>query len=311
MHRSIQLFLFIVLCLPAWSQTSAPGPSKAPEQQSEKKPATCDADPTEIIKLTAEHDIINDLRARNYTYKQRVETHKLNKDGSIKKTESETDEEFVLFGQDVERRIAKDDKPLSEKDAKKEEEKIQKIIDKYKNESEGDKQKRMAKYDKNTEEDRRFVRDVTEAFNFKFLPEKMVNDRPTCVYDFEPRPGFKPKEKHADMLEKVRGRMWIDKEEKQLTSLDLEVLDTISFGLLIARIHKGSRLHMEQIKVNDDIWLPKQINVKIDVRAIVFFSVNVNVDIAYSDYRKFTSSSKISLVGEIDEPKKDETIKKD
>src|SRR5271155_1436340 len=198
MRNSLILMMLAFFSISSWSQSTGTDPTKATEQQSEKKSATCDADPRELIKATAEHDILNDLRARNYTYKQRTETHELNKDGSVKKTESETAEEFVLFGQDVERRIAKNDEPLSEKDAKKEEEKIQKIIDKYKDESEADKQKRMAKYDKNTEEDRRFDREVTEAFNFKLLPEEAVNDRASCVYDFEPRPGFKPKEKHAD-----------------------------------------------------------------------------------------------------------------
>jgi len=310
MRKSIFMLMLAVFSIPVWSQTNSQEPAKSDAQETAKAPATCDANPTELIKLTAEHDVINDLRARNYTYKQRTETHELNKDGSVKKTESETAEEFVLFGKDVERRIAKNDQPLSEKDAKKEEEKIQKIIDKYSNESVADRRKREAEYDKNTEEDRKFVREVTEAFNFKLLPEETVNERTSCVYDFEPRPGFKPTVKFADKLEKVRGRLWIDKEEKQWSRVDVDVLDTISFGLFLARIHKGSNFHLEQIKVNDDIWLPKKVDVKVDVRALIFVSANVDVGVVYSDYRKFTSSSKITMVGEIEEPKKDESIKK-
>src|SRR5271166_3760924 len=55
------------------------------------------------------------------------------------------DAEGKLSQEQMQRLIQKDDKPLSEKDAAKEEEKIQKVIDKRKNESEGDRRKRQEK----------------------------------------------------------------------------------------------------------------------------------------------------------------------
>src|SRR3954451_6824757 len=124
------------------------------------KEVACDADPKELIRLTEEHDILNDLKQRDYTYKERGEAHFLNKDGSVKKTEIETNEVFVLDGEVVSRQIAKDDKPLPEKDAAKEDEKVQKIIDRHKKESESDRQKRLANYDKAREDARKFVLEV-------------------------------------------------------------------------------------------------------------------------------------------------------
>ena len=62
-----------------------------------------------------------------------------------------------IYGEPVEKLIAKDDKPLSDKDARKEDEKIQKIIDKRKNESDSDRQKRLAKEEKEREDERQFV----------------------------------------------------------------------------------------------------------------------------------------------------------
>ena len=53
-----------------------------------------------------------------------------------------------LYGEQVQRVIEKDDKALDTKDAAKEEEKIQKIIDKRKNESESDRKKREEKEEK-------------------------------------------------------------------------------------------------------------------------------------------------------------------
>src|SRR5450755_3580916 len=80
-----------------------------------------------LIRQTAEKDMENDKRQRDYTYIQREEEQRLDGKGHAKSTEVKTSEVMELYGEQVERLIAKDDKPLSEKDAKKEEEKIQKL----------------------------------------------------------------------------------------------------------------------------------------------------------------------------------------
>jgi hypothetical protein len=114
----------------------------------------------ELLRRVAERDIENDKRLRDYTYIQREEEHKLDGRGNVKKIESRTSEVIVIYGEEVERLIAKDDKPLSEKDAKKEEERIQKITDKRKNESDSDRRKRLEKEEKDREDGRKFVKEV-------------------------------------------------------------------------------------------------------------------------------------------------------
>jgi hypothetical protein len=85
------------------------------------------------------------------------------------KTETWTSEVLEIYGEPVERRTAKDDKPLSADEARKEDEKIQKIIDKRKNESEEDRRKRLAKEEKDRAEDRKFVLEIADAFNFRLM----------------------------------------------------------------------------------------------------------------------------------------------
>src|SRR5271169_375186 len=75
----------------------------------------------QLIRQTAEKDMENDKRQRDYTDIQREEEHKLDGKGQVKSTETKTSEIMELYGEPVERLIAKDDKPLSDKDAKKEE----------------------------------------------------------------------------------------------------------------------------------------------------------------------------------------------
>ncbi len=256
----------------------------------------------DLIRQTAANDMENDKRQRDYTYIQREEQHHLDGKGQVKSTETKTSEILELYGEQVERLIAKDDKPLSDKDAKKEEEKIQKLIDKRKNESEEERDKREKKEEKDREQDRQFVREVADAYNFTFVGIESLSGRDAYVIDGEPRPGYEPHLKEAKILPKFRFRAWIDKDESQWKKLDIQCIDTVSFGLFLARVHKGSRIIIEQTRINDEVWLPQHIAVKIDVRLALLKNFDVEDDITYRDYKKFRTDTKIVPVGEVQPP---------
>jgi len=253
----------------------------------------------DLIRQTAANDMENDKRQRDYTYIQREEENHLDGKGQVKSTETKTSELLEIYGEQVERLIAKDDKPLPEKDARKEEEKIQKVIDKRKNESEEERDKREKKEEKDREQDRQFVREVADAYNFTFVGIESLSGRDAYVIDGEPRPGYEPHLKEAKILPKFRFRAWIDKDESQWKKLDIQCIDTVSFGLFLARVHKGSRIIIEQTRINDEVWLPQHIAVKIDVRLALLKNFDVEDDITYHDYKKFRSDTKIIPVGEV------------
>ena len=253
----------------------------------------------ELIRQTAEKDMENDKRQRDYTFIQREEQHKLDGKGQVKSTETKTSEIMELYGEPVERLVAKDDKPLSDKDAKKEEDKIQKVIEKRKNESEEDRKKREAKEEKEREENRQFVREVADAYNFRMAGIESLAGRDTYVIDGEPKPGYQAHLKEAKILPKFRFRAWIDKDESQWKKLDIQCIDTVSFGLFLARIHKGSRIIIEQTRINDEVWLPQHINVKVDARLALLKDFNLEDDITYRDYKKFRTDTKIVPLGEL------------
>ena len=208
----------------------------------------------QLFRVVAEKDEDNNKKLHDYTYIEREVTNKLDGRGETKGTEIKTYEVLEIYGEQVERLISKDDKPLSSKDAAKEEEKIQKIIDKRKNESESDRKKRAEKQEKEREDGRKFVTEVADAYNFKLAGTESVNGHEAWMIDAEPRPGFVPHMKESKYLPKFHGRVWIDKGDLQLAKMDVECLDTVSWGLFLARFHKGSRFMLEQTRVNDEVW---------------------------------------------------------
>jgi hypothetical protein len=257
----------------------------------------------DLIRKTADNDMENDKRQRDYTYIEREEQHKLDGKGQTKSVEIKTSEILELYGEPVERLISKDDKPLPEKDAQKEEEKLQKLIDKRKEESDEDRQKRLQKEEKEREEDHKFVLEVADAYNFRFVGVDVLDGRETFVIDGDPKPGYEPQLKQAKILPKFRFRAWIDKDEAQWKKLDIQCIDTVSLGWFIARIHKGSRVLIEQTRVNDEVWLPQHIAVKVDARIALLKEYNLDDDITYRDYKKFRSATKVVPLGEVSEQK--------
>ena len=253
----------------------------------------------QLFRVVGQKDIENDKRQRDYTYIERQVENRIDAKGNIKSTEVKTYEVLEIYGEQVERLIEKNDKPLSQKDAAKEEEKIQKIVDKRRNESEGDRRMRAERAEKEREDNRKFVTEVADAYNFRLVGTEWIGRREAWAIDAEPRPGFVPHMKEAKFLLKFHGRVWIDKADLQLAKMDVECLDTISFGLFLARFHKGSRLMLEQTRVNDEVWLPAHLAAKVDVRLGLVKNFDVNLEQTFRDYKKFQSSSRVIASGEV------------
>jgi hypothetical protein len=301
-----RLFFCVFLCASALAQNDTAVPASSPEPASAAKlDLTPDANGAlsqqqmqELFRVVATKDEENDKRLRDYTYIEREEEHKLDGKGEAKSTEVKTYEVMELYGEQVRRLIEKDDMPLPENEKAKEEEKLQKVIDKRKNESDEQRQKREEKEEKDREDARKFVREVADAYNFKLVGTELVSGREAWVIDGEPRPGYEPHSKDAKFLPKFHGRVWIDKDDLQLAKMDVEAIETVSIGLVLARIHKGTRVMLEQTRVNDEVWLPRHMTFKLDARVALLKGYKMDGEQTFRDYKKFRTSARIVGLGE-------------
>ncbi len=296
-----RILIFLVL-ISAWGIAQQNVPAKPAEPSAQASPSTLSQEQIRnLIRLSADNDLENDKKQRDYTYVERQQERRLNGKGQVKSTETNTYDVLEIYGEQVQKLIAKDDKPLSAKAAQKEDEKIQKLIDKRKNESESDRKKRLEKKEKDREDERQFVQEVADAYNFKFVGMETLEGRDNYVIDGDPKPGYQPVHKEAKILPKMRFRVWIDKNDSQMKKLDVQVIDTVSFGLFLARLHKGSRIVIEQTRVNDEVWLQQHIAVSVDVRLALLKDLALEVDVSDHDYKKFRTDTKIVSIGEVQE----------
>ena len=140
---------------------------------------------------------------------------------------------------------------------------------------------------------------MADAYDFKLVGTESVNGRDAWVIDGEPRPGFEPQMERSKFLSKFHGRVWIDKSDLQLSKMDIEAIDTVSVGWVLARVHKGTRVVMDQTRVNDEVWLPGHVSFKIDARVALVKGFKVDGEQTFRDYKKFRTSARIVGVGEV------------
>jgi hypothetical protein len=256
-------------------------------------------DANEIIRRSTDRDFANFESRKNYTYQERTEVREYNGKGKLSKTEIETNEILILDGRPYERLIARNDKLLSEKDAAKEQKKLDNELEKRRRQSASEK----AKLEKERVEDQKNLHEFTEAFDFRVLGEEIVSGKPAWVLSLTPKPGYRAKSSLAKMFAKLRGKVWIDKGEYHWVKAEGEAIDTLSIGFFLFRVAKGATLSFEQAHVNGEVWLPSRISIRAEARLALLKKMRAEIDVTYREYRKFQADSKI-VADTIDLPAK-------
>src|SRR5262245_52926853 len=123
---------FLILTAAVGQQAAAPAAPSTPqpgaaagEQETKSPDLPPTNDPKEIVRRSVEADHRSWELARNYTCQQREVEKKLGGKGEVKSTEIKTYDVNFYYGQEYSRLVLKDDKPLSDKDQKKEDEKLE------------------------------------------------------------------------------------------------------------------------------------------------------------------------------------------
>ena len=87
------------------------------------------------------------------------------------------------------------------------------------------------------------------------------------------------------MFSKVEGKLWVDKQDHGWIKVDGQVIQPISVGLFLARVLRGSHITMQQMRVDNGIWMPERVEVR--AAAKIFFVKSLVIDqvLTYSEYR--------------------------
>lgn len=146
------------------------------------------------------------------------------------------------------------------------------------------------------DEDERVIDDLFNGYEMRITGRETLSGRSAIRIRFTARSGYKAKTRQGRIMSHVAGDAWVDEADHQLTRIDAEVIDTISLGFgLLAKLQKGTRIHAERRKVNDEVWLPARAEVSLTARILLLKGIHLREIREYSDYKKFNVETIIKV----------------
>ena len=186
-----------------------------------------------------------EAQRERYLCRESTETTQLDGKGGTKKLENDEREIFFVKNRQITQIVAKNGKPLTGNDAKKEIDRVKKLIadsEAGKPNPNGISQTEILRLIKLTNERR-----------------VMVAGRPTIVFDAVGDPSAKANGMIERAVEAMQGTISVDEETGHVQDTNVHgVRDVKMGGGLVANIHKGFLLHIISAPRNDGVWLVQE-----------------------------------------------------
>jgi hypothetical protein len=242
-------------------------------------------------------------RVTEYAFTQKEIDREINGKGELKKETVKVYEVYpVANRRPVEKLIGENGVPLSAERAAREEKRVHEELLKAEREKEKDERdaaRRKAEQQKKNKAEGRDENEDPEISQFlracEFVSPRRetFEGRDTIVFDFRPRPGFKPANREESLIAKLVGTIWIDPHDKQVIRLEARLAEAFKMaGGLLVSLKPGAALVMEQKRMTDGVWLPRFIQINLSVRVLLFGGGDYNKTIEWSNYKHFSGDVK-------------------
>jgi hypothetical protein len=241
-------------------------------------------DAREIIRHAVAADERNWRMARNYAFLQRVELRRLDAQGGVQSSDVETYDVTLQAGTPYRQLVQRDDRPLSPAEERREQERIAKSIAERRQETTVERAKRLSDYERRPDWQREAWREVAEAFDFRVVGEGRLEGHNISIIEAMPRQGYQPKSRTARLFRSLQGKFWVDQQDHQIVKVEVEVIETISVGLFLVRVAKGSRATLDLTCVSDGVWLPDRLQVFASARLGLLKVLRIEQSVHYSRY---------------------------
>ncbi len=236
-----------------------------------------------------------DERVANYAFTEKRTEREINDKGEVKKEKVTVSEIYPLpGGGEIHKVISENGVPLSAERAAKQDKEIAEAVARHEREREKKEQKKREEERKGKKDDDDDVGLTVflRACEFVSPRREYLRDREAVVFDFRPRPGFKPNGTAESIVSKLTGVAWIDPRDKTVIRLEAKLAESYKIGGgLVASIRPGSAFVFEQTRMADGVWLPRLVQVNFAAKIFFFKGIEENQTLEFSDYRRFDTEA--------------------
>jgi hypothetical protein len=247
-----------------------------------------------FLQEVRKHLDTDDERQSGYMYVEKRREQKLDKAGRATGESLKVFESYPALPGERRwsRLIAEDGRPVPTSELEKADRERRQHAEEYAAKVAKDPAKERARQDRDRERGRRerveAVDEVFRVFDIRMLGRETLEGHETITFSLTPQPGVKPRTRDGTIMRNFSGRAWISESDFELVRLDVEAIDTVSFGFgLLARVHKGSQASFRRRKVNDEAWLPAMATYSASARVGLVKVLRRGGVSEFSDYKKF------------------------
>ncbi|MGC2638401.1 MAG: hypothetical protein WA294_14550 [Acidobacteriaceae bacterium] len=259
------LALGLGIAMPGHAQSTAPAAAPVPDV------------PTLMEQVRA-HQRQLDAVQENYTFRETDAIDTLNKNGSVKKTETETYEIFYVNSHEVRRQIQKDGKDLDADQQKKEQERVTKYVEKAQQTPPGESPNGEIVIS---------VSKILAMVTVSSPRRELLDNRPTLTFDFTGDPHAKAHGVAEEAAKRMSGTVWIDEQDRQVRRMVARLDENLHVGFGMVSLSKGSHLTFDQKLVNNELWLPTSAEVFVSAHAFGVIGERADVHVTDKDYQRF------------------------
>lgn len=255
-------------------------------------------DKTAFLSEVRKH--LRDDRAvmSQYTYRQTTHKFRVDGAGSTIGEDVRVYEMYPSIEEDLsyKRLVSINGKPVSPVDLAREDAKhIRRVQDRVRAlQAEGvsQKERRLRKEAEARRKEVQMMDEVITMFDLQLIRREPRAGTSTILVEFQPKPGYPPRTDMTKWLQKMKGRAWITETDYQTTRIEVETLQTISFGLgILARLNPGSTASFERQKLDGDTWLPTAARFTGNGRILLIKGFRVDTLNEFSEYKKLTAET--------------------
>lgn len=239
--------------------------------------------PLVVKPLPPIQTLLGEMKAKHQAEKPRVEaytytekTHQVLKNASGKVTEEELVEREVttINGRTLSRLVAKNGKPLNEKEAAKENARLEK-----------------AALEASVADPKALGSDMLMDGDFSNLRREDHLGRNLLLLDFRGKPNPTMNAMNAKLARSLAGTLYVDESTRDMVRFDGKLTESMKLGLgLLGAIDAGTRFTFETVRVQGEVSMPSRISITGSGRFLVMRGA-MDVEITFSAFKKFDMGS--------------------
>ena len=160
---------------------------------------------------------------------------------------------------------AVNDKPLSEADATKEQERLDDLLA-----DPGKQRHRKLGQDEDTQKALKVLRAMPNAFIYQYAGTVQAGSGSAARFVFSPNPSFMPPDLETQVLTAMTGEVWIDPVQVRVMHLQASLQQDVEFGWgVLGRLYKGGWINMDNADMGGGVWHIVRFQMNFSARVLI------------------------------------------